>query len=89
MVGKNSIIVHIMNSPYNYSIQNCSESSDRVQFRFQSPKQYIIKHLILFDMGGGGMRARHNFVVIARMKFGTGIKLDVFYTTVTKKFVGL
>ena len=31
----------------------------------------------------------HNFVVIARviMKLGTGIKLDVFYTTVTKKFV--
>ena len=28
--------------------------------------------------GGGGM-------II--MKFGTGIKLDVFYTTVTKKFV--
>ena len=31
----------------------------------------------------------YNFVVIVRMimKFGTGIKLDVFYTTVTKKFV--
>ena len=31
----------------------------------------------------------HNFVVIAPMimKFGTGIKLDVFYTKVTKKFV--
>ena len=31
----------------------------------------------------------HNFVVIALMimKFGTGIKLDVFYTMVTKKFV--
>ena len=40
--------------------------------------------------GGGGMRApRHNFVVIAPMiiKFGTGVKLDVFYTMVTKKFV--
>ena len=36
--------------------------------------------------GGGGMRAHHNFVVIAPMimKFGTGIKLDVFYTMVTK-----
>ena len=36
------------------------------------------------------MRAPHqNFVVIAPMimKFGTGIKLDVFYTMVTKKFV--
>ena len=31
----------------------------------------------------------HNFVVIAPMimKFGTGIKLDEFYTMVTKKFV--
>ena len=31
----------------------------------------------------------HNFVVIVPMimKFGTGIKLDVFYTTVTKKIV--
>ena len=37
--------------------------------------------------GGGGMRApHHNFVVIAPMimKFGTGVKLDVFYTMVTK-----
>ena len=44
-------------------------------------------------LGGGGewgMRAPyHNFVVIAPMimKFGTGIKLDVFYTMVTRKFV--
>ena len=41
--------------------------------------------------GGGDMRAplHLNFVVIARMimKFGTGIKLDVFYTMVTKTFV--
>ena len=31
----------------------------------------------------------HNFVVIAPMiiKFGTDIKLDLFYTMVTKKFV--
>ena len=31
----------------------------------------------------------YNFLVIAPMimKFGTGIKLDVFYTMVTKKFV--
>ena len=39
---------------------------------------------------GGGIRApHHNFVVIALMimKFGTGIKLDVFYTMVRKKFV--
>ena len=35
------------------------------------------------------MRApHHNFVVIAPMimKFGTGVKLDVFYTMVTEKF---
>ena len=54
--------------------------------------------LTLFDMGffepsfmgGGGMRGpHHNFVVIRPMimKFATGVKLDVFYTTVTKKFV--
>ena len=52
----------------------------------------------LFDMGfswtvshgGRGMRAsHHNFVVISLiiMKFGTGIKLDEFYTMVTKTFV--
>ena len=31
----------------------------------------------------------HNFIVIApmTMKFGTGMKFDVFYTTVSKKFV--
>ena len=54
--------------------------------------------LTLFDMGffwtvshwgggGGGMRVpHHNFVVIALMilKFGTAVKLDVFYTMVTK-----
>ena len=36
------------------------------------------------------MRApHHNFVAIAlmMMKFGTGTKLDVFYTVVTKTFV--
>ena len=36
---------------------------------------------------GGGMRVpHHNFVVIAPMimKFGTVVKLDVFYTMVTK-----
>ena len=33
----------------------------------------------------------HNFVVVAPMimKFGTGIKFDVFYTMVTKTFVRL
>ena len=56
--------------------------------------------LTLFDMGffepsvgggGGGEHegSHHNFVVIAPMimKFGTGIKLDVFYTMVTEKLV--
>ena len=40
-------------------------------------------------MGGGHEVPHHNFVVIAPMiiKFGTGVKLDVFYTMVTKKFV--
>ena len=40
--------------------------------------------------GGGAIRApHHNFVVIDPkiIKFGTGITLDVFYTTVTKNFV--
>ena len=40
--------------------------------------------------GGGGHDCPHyNFAVIAPMimKFGTDIKIDVFYTTVTKKFV--
>ena len=39
-------------------------------------------------MGGGGA-PHHNFVAIAPMimKFGTGVKLDVFYIMVTKEFV--
>ena len=57
--------------------------------------------LTLFDIGlflnrqslGGGGEGHEgpllNFVVIALMimKFGTGVKLDVFYTSITKKFV--
>ena len=41
------------------------------------------------SLGGRGHDPPHNFVVIAPMvmKFRTGIKLDVFYTMVTKKFV--
>ena len=42
-------------------------------------------------MGGGGRHEvpHHNSVIIALMimKFGTGVKLDVFYTMVTRKFV--
>ena len=41
--------------------------------------------------GGGGWHdvPHHTFVVIAPMimKFGRGVKLDVFYTLVSKKFV--
>ena len=52
-------------------------------------------NLTLFDMGffelsviGGHEGPHHNFVVIAPMimKFGTGVKLDVFYTMVTKNW---
>ena len=58
--------------------------------------------LTLFDMGffepslmwGGGGRGghegpHHKFVVIAPMimKFGRGVKLDFFYTMITKTFV--
>ena len=45
---------------------------------------------VSYGRGGGGMRApNHNFVVIALMimKFGTGVKLDVFYIMATKRFV--
>ena len=43
--------------------------------------------LTLFEMGF--FAPLHNFVVVAPMimKLGTGIKLDVFYTVVTKKFL--
>ena len=59
-------------------------------------EQQIELVLTLFDMdffkpsvmgGGGGHEGpHHNFVVVAPiiMKFGTGTKLDVFYTMVTK-----
>ena len=59
--------------------------------------EYDADTLTLFDIGfflnrqpwEGGHEGppHHNFVVIAPMimKFGTGVKLDVFYTMVTKK----
>ena len=39
--------------------------------------------------GGGHESPHHNFVVFAPMimKFGTGVKFDVFYRIVTKEFV--
>ena len=73
---------------YNWQYQNFG-----CQSKIVGPKSL----LILFDMGffepsvmGGTIRApHHNFVVIAPMitKFGTGVKLDIFYAMVTKKFV--
>ena len=41
------------------------------------------------ERGRGNESAHHNFVALAlmTMKFDTGIKLDVFYTMVTKRFV--
>ena len=53
---------------------------------------FLTTTLALFGMGfcgtvsHWGVGGHHNFVVIAPMimKFGTGIKLDVFYTTVAK-----
>ena len=39
-------------------------------------------------MGEGHKGPHHNFVIAPMiMKFGTGVKLDVFYTMVTKQFV--
>ena len=37
--------------------------------------------------GGGGHKGLHHNFATLIMKFGTGIKPDVFYTMVTKKFV--
>ena len=42
---RKEVILHIINSPYNFCIQNFLQNSDRVQFRFQPPERCIIKHL--------------------------------------------
>ena len=61
-----------------------------VLFQFTRGHSHEDERLTLFDMGffeQSVMGApHHNFVVIALMitKFGTGIKLDVFYTKETK-----
>ena len=51
----------------------------------------FVQLLTLFDMGffEPSWFPHHNFVVIAPMimKFGTGIKLDAFYTMATKQIV--
>ena len=41
IVNKMLIIMHFINSPYNFSIQNCPQNSDRVQFWFQPPKRVL------------------------------------------------
>ena len=38
MLAQNFFIIHFINSPYNFSIQNCPQNSDRLQFWFQSTK---------------------------------------------------
>ena len=61
------------------------------------PGLVFIQYLIPLDMaflnhqswGGGSMTfPHHNFVVISPMimKFGTAMKLDIFYTMVPKKY---
>ena len=72
---------------------------DKNEDKKKCEKMKQLLSLTLFDMGffepsvmgGGGASGapHHNFVVIAPMimKFGTGVKLDVFYTMATKKFV--
>ena len=44
---------------------------------------------LIVSYGGAIKAPHHNFVVIAPMimEFGTSIKLDVFYTMVTKNYV--
>ena len=76
--------------------EHATDDSSQMVSHFRAP---LASDLTLCDRGffelavseGGGMRAppHHDFVVIARMimKFGTGTKLDVFYTMVTIKFV--
>ena len=46
IIAWTSIRIHIINSQYNFSMQNCHENSDRVQIRFQSHKRCIIKRLM-------------------------------------------
>ena len=48
----------------------------------------FFKPSVMGGGGGGHEGPHHNFVVIAPMimKFSTGIKLDAFYTVVTKSY---
>ena len=92
MIHSKALITKIVIS-YKYC-QKCS--------LFSNPKGRTSSFpLTLFDIGffepsvmrGGGGGAlgppHHNFVVIAPMimKFGTGIKLNLFYTMVANRFV--
>ena len=58
-------------------------------FSFIDYQPYLTWAFLNSHGEGGHEGPHHNFVVIAPMilKFGTGIKLDVFYTMVKKEFV--
>ena len=45
IVDLKMIIIHVSNSPYDFTKQNCPQNSDRVQFQFKSPERCIIKQL--------------------------------------------
>ena len=42
---RDSVIIHFINSPYNFFMPSCPQNSDRVQFLFQFPERCVIKHL--------------------------------------------
>ena len=68
----------------NFIMSNCANGLLMVQ---PSLTWAFFQPSVMGGGGGGGMMVpHHNFVVIAPMimKFGTDIKLDVFYTMVTK-----
>ena len=87
---------HVNRNHFNSDNWKFEAFSSRIKPSSQHAKDHRkkFKTLTLFDMGffwtvshWRAMRASdHNFVVIAPMviKFGTGVKLDVFYTMVTK-----
>ena len=69
----------------------CSECKGSGFHANERPYPYLTWAFSEPSVVGGGHEggAHYNFVVIVPMimKFGTGIKLDVFYTVVTKTFV--
>ena len=75
-----SRITPLNNSDTSFSVDINSPSKHYLTWAFFEPSV----------MRAGAMRApHHNFIVITPMimKFGTGVKLDVFYTMETKMFV--